>query len=411
MSTFLVHRLANGLTLLGEEMDSVSSAAISVLLPVGSAVDPVGAEGTSNLLSELVTKGAGPYDSRALSDEFEKIGAHHSHSSGIEVTLFSAAALGENIERTLELLSLIITKPRLPDDDLENVRQLALQELKSLEDEPSSKVMVELADKFYPYPFGRSQLGTEAGLTAVNPESLRKFFEAQYVPERVILGVAGKINWERMVAAAERCFGSWKGSKTLPVVKAAQNINSVFHINRDTNQSQIALAYPSVSYDSSDYYAAKIAVGVLSGGMSGRLFVEVREKRGLVYRVSASHSAARGRAAIFCYAGTTPERAQETLDVTMKELRGLRNGVTAEELKRSKADLKSRVVMQGELSSVRASALVNDWWHLDRIRTLDEIKAEIDKVTEADIQRHLTEYPVSPVTLVVLGRNSLEISQ
>ncbi|MCB0323988.1 MAG: insulinase family protein [Bdellovibrionales bacterium] len=180
-------------------------------------------------------------------------------------------------------------------------------------------------------------------------------------------------------------------------------------MERDTSQVQIALAFPSVAIEHPDYYTARVAVGVLSGGMAGRLFVEVREKRGLVYRVSASHSAARGRAAVFASAGTTPENAEETLAVMLRELRNMKEGASDEELKRAKADLKSRLIMQSELSSVRASAMVNDWWNLKRLRTLEEIKAAIDKVTSADISRHFEEHPFEPATLVTLGPKALSL--
>jgi predicted Zn-dependent peptidase len=154
-----------------------------------------------------------------------------------------------------------------------------------------------------------------------------------------------------------------------------------------------------------------MAVGILSGGMAGRLFIEVREKRGLVYRVSASHSAARKRAAIICYAGTTTDRADETLQVMVNELRNLSKGVSEEELQRAKADLKSRIIMSSESSSARAGAIISDYWNLDRVRSLEEIKASIDKVSSQDIERHLNEFPVKPITLVTLGQKGLSIPQ
>lgn len=404
-----IHRLSNGIVLLAEEMDSVASAAFSVLVPVGSAVDPEGLEGASTLLNEMLNKGAGPWNSKELSDQFERLGVHRSQGSGIEVSIFSGSMLGENLLPAVKLFGRLLLEPLLPAEELDSVKQLALQELLSLEDEPSNKVMVELARCFYPHPFGRCQLGTKEGIEGAGIDALRAFFQRQFVPEGVIIGVAGKFDWPSLQAAVEGAFGGWRGSKVIPQPGKPAERDSQFHIQRDTSQLQIALAFPSVSFDNPDYYAAKTAVGVLSGGMAGRLFIEVREKRGLVYRVSASHSAARGRAAVFCYAGTTPEKAEETLSVMVTELRKLKDGVTEEELQRAKADLKSRIVMQGELSASRASALVNDWWNIGQVRSLEDIKRAIDAVTDADIRRHLLAFPVSPITLVSLGSKAMEL--
>lgn len=194
------------------------------------------------------------------------------------------------------------------------------------------------------------------------------------------------------------------------VFPAPRTVGSYYHLDKESAQVQIALAYPSVSLSDPDYYAARVAIGVLSGGMAGRLFVEVREKLGLVYRVGASLSAARGRGAVFASAGTTPENAQQTLDVMLRELRGVVNGVTDDELKRSIVELKASLIMQSEFSSVRAGALVSDWWNIGRLRPLAEIRAAIEGVTSAAIVSHLQRYPVSPISIVTLGSKKVEVS-
>lgn len=403
------HTLPNGVTVLGERMDAVSSAALVVMLPVGAATDPEGKEGTSSLLAEMLGKGAGNFNSRELSQQFENIGVHRGASAGIEVSTLSASMLGENTKRAIELTGLLLREPQLPADELDPVKQLALQDLEALEDEPASKVMTELAAQFYPAPFGRSQLGTKEGVNAVTIESLKRYYQERFVPDRAIVAVAGRFDWQEVLASVEGVMGGWTGSSASLTVPPLSGESKVHHLEQDTAQVQIALAYPSVAIGHKDFYVARVATNVLSGGMSGRLFIEVREKRGLVYRVGASHSAAKGRGAIFAYAGTTPENAEECLKVMLAELRRLGEGVEEEELERAKADLKSRVIMQGEFSSSRASGLVNDWWNLGRIRTLSEIRDAIDSVTSADIERHMREFPVAPVTLVTLGPKALEL--
>ena len=409
--SFAVHTLDNGLTVIAEEMAHVSSAAFAILLPMGAASDPEGEEGSAVLLSDLYNKGAGEWDSRALSEECEKIGLQRNHTSGIEISIYSGALLGENIEHALEIYSTILSKPKFPEAELESVKQLALQDLSALEDQPSSKAMSELAKAYYPAPFGRSQLGTKEGIEAASIASLKKYLAEKFTANQVVLSLAGAVKLEKMLPCIERCFGSWSGSSDRMEVPASAGRSQSIHVERDTAQVQIALAYPSVTIDHPDYYTARVIAGLLSGGMSGRLFIEVREKRGLVYRVSASHSAARGRAAMFASAGTTPENAEETLSVILTELERVKEGASDEELNRAKADLKSRLIMQSEISSSRTSSLINDHWNLGRLRTIDEIKSGIDRVTSADISRHCEEFPVRPLTLVSLGPKALEVPQ
>jgi predicted Zn-dependent peptidase len=150
-------------------------------------------------------------------------------------------------------------------------------------------------------------------------------------------------------------------------------------------------------------------VGVLSGGMSSRLFTEVREKRGLCYSVYASYHTHRDLACVLCYAGTTTPRAQETLDVTLEQLRLLAKGVRPEELDRLKTCVKSSLVMQQESSSARSGAIARDWYHLGRVRTLDEVGELVDALTADSINRYLAEHPPEDFTIVTLGSEPLKV--
>jgi predicted Zn-dependent peptidase len=403
-----IHQLKNGLTLIGEQMEGVESSAVSVLLPTGAVNEPNSHLGLASLTCEMTNKGAGKWNAQELSEQFEDFGIERGNGAGIEATTFSSACLGENLHKTLPLLKTWILEPKFPTEELQSIKDVALQDIKAVEDEPASQVMIELAKRFYPEPFGRSQLGSAEGINITTIDDVKKFHKDCYSADGSIIGVAGKFNWEELCSQVEESFGSWQGKmeRVAPGNLPTENQNIL--LEKDTKQLQIALAYPSVAQEHPDFYVAKLAVGVLSGGMSGRLFIEVREKRGLVYRVSASHSAVKGRAAVFVYAGTTPENGQETLDVICKELNKLKEGVTDQELHRAKLDLKSRLIMQGELPMNRSGAISSDWWNLGRIRTLDEIKEKIDQVTSADIVKHLAQFPVAPMTLVTLGNKKLE---
>ena len=270
--------------------------------------------------------------------------------------------------------------------------------------------MVELARLYYPYPWGASQLGTQEGIKAVTGDSIWSFYREHVVPSNAIIGIAGKFQWDEIEKSIQQIFSGWRGSRDRLVYPSCPLENKQSYIYKETSQSHLALAYPSVSLENSEYYAAQLAVNILSGGMSGRLFVEVREKRGLVYTVSASHNGSRGRGAVMAHAGTTPERAEETLRVMYKELCGVAEGITPEELERARIDLKSRVVMRGELASARAPAIVSDWWNIGRVRSLSEIKDNIDNVRVEDVIDYAHKFPVRAVSLVSLGPVPVELS-
>jgi predicted Zn-dependent peptidase len=281
-----------------------------------------------------------------------------------------------------------------------------LQDLQALEDEPRGKVMVELRRRHWPEPLGRDRRGTPEGLQAIGIKDVRNFFKARFGPRDVILSVAGNIEWAPLRDQVERLFGDWSGGGHLPL-KPARPLGGQTHLAKDTTQTQIALAYPSVPFGHPEYYAAQGAVQVLSGGMGARLFTEVREKRGLCYAVYASYQTFKDRACVLGYAGTTNERAQETLDVTMHELRRLVEGVERDEVERVQAGLKSSVIMQEESTSARAGALASEWYYLGRVRPLEEIQGEINALTAERIVEHVRRYPPRECTVVTLGPQAL----
>ena len=403
------HTLANGMTLLAERMDYVRSAALNFLLPVGCVYDPPQQLGVGSLLSEMITRGAGSMDTRALALALDNLGLDRGESVGQFNMRFWGATLARNLPAALELYADILRRPALPEAELDAAKALALEELQSLEDNPPKKLMVELSRRNWPAPLGRDWRGTEKTIAAITPKSLRQHFDKKFGPKDAILSIAGNIDWPALRDQVERLFGDWTGggSQTLNLSEAKGGRG---HLKKETTQTHIAIAYPSIPFGHPEYYAAQGAVQVLSGGMGARLFTEVREKRGLCYSVWASYQTFKDRACIVCYAGTTNERAQETLNVTVNELRRLRKGVTDEEVATVQAGLKSSVIMQEESTSARAGALASDWYFLGRIRSLDEIHGAINSLTPKRIVEHVRRYPAQDFTIVTLGPKKLTLA-
>ena len=396
------HTLANGLVLLAERMEHVRSAAINFLVPAGAAYDPPGRFGVASVLADLMTRGAGDRDSRQLALALDNLGIDRDESVGAVNMRFWGSTLARNVPPALDLFADILRRPHLPADELEPVQALALQDIQSLEDSPQQKVMVELRRRYYPHPLNQNRRGVAEHIEELTIDDVRAQYARLFRPNGAILSVAGNVEWEPLKAQVERLFGDWRRGDAGGVLPAADAPQSE-HIHKDTQQTQIALAYPAAPIGSADYYPARATASVLSGGMASRLFTEVREKRGLCYSVSAWHETFKDRGSMLAYAGTRAERAQETLDVTVGELRRLRDGVTDDEIDRVKAGLKSSLIMQEESTSARAGAIATDWYYLGRVRSFDEVQAAIDALTPAAVLDYLGRYPVTGLTLVTLG--------
>ncbi len=402
------HTFPNGLTLLLERMDHVRSAAVNFLVPAGCAHDPPDQIGLASIFSNIITRGAGDRDSRSLTIAFDSLGIDHSESVGQLHMRVWGSTLARNIAPSLELFADVLLHPHLPPEELEPVQALALQDLQGLEDDPRGKAMVEFRKRYWPAPLGQDKRGTPESIERITPKSLQAFHAAHVGPRGTILSVAGNVEWPALRDQVERLFGDWQGGSA-EMLELKPKIGGQLHIEKDTAQTQIAVGYASVPFGHPEYYDAMGAVQVLSGGMGARLFTEVRDKRGLCYAVSAGYQTFKQVAGIVCYAAALTERAQETLNVTIAELRRLVEGITDDEVQRVRAGLKSSVIMQEESTSSRASAIASDWYYLSRVRTTEEIQNAIEAITPASIIEHVKKYPPRDFTVLTLGKQPLVV--
>jgi predicted Zn-dependent peptidase len=402
------HVFPNGLVLVAEPILSLESAAFTLLVPAGTSYEAISRAGLSGVTCEMTLRGAGHRDARKLVEDLENLGVERGESVADSHISYSGATLAKNLPAALAIYADILRRPQLPASQLEPVREAALGELQSVEDEPGHKVMLELRRRFYPQPWGRSSHGDEPGLSAMTLADVQAFHRQHFQPQGAILGVAGRVDWEALKDQVGQLLGDWPGQAALPVEEPTHPY-PITHLHHDANQTQVGIAYGSVPYRHPDYFRASGAVGALSGGMSARLFTEVREKRGLCYSVYASYHTLRDRGGVLCYAGTSAERAQETLDVMLGELIRLADGITQQELDRLKARIKSGLIMQQESSSARSAAVARDWYHLGRVRTLDEIARLVDELSCDSINGYLRENPPRDFTVVTLGPQPLEV--
>jgi predicted Zn-dependent peptidase len=251
-------------------------------------------------------------------------------------------------------------------------------------------------------------MGRKEDLEKLTIDLMKADHTDRYQAHGAILAVAGNIDFSVLKAEVEKHFGDWTSRPTDPV-KIMPPPGKFHHEDQKSEQTHIGLAYPSISETSDDYYVVRIATEVLSGGMSGRLFTEIREKRALVYNVWAGYTALKDQGSIMAYAGTSNDRAQATLDCLVAEIHRLSEGVTQAELDRAKIGLKASTIMQGESTSSRCGAIAHDFFVRGRIRTLDEIKSAIDAVTLDRVNDFLKKHLPGDFTIVTVGPKALNL--
>ena len=397
------HILKNGMVVLGEPMEAVESAAFDFMLPGGASQLPDGCCGAGSVIADWIFRGAGDKDSRSLGDALDGLGLHRASSVGSSHTTIGAVLEGGNLAEAIELYADIILRASLKEDQFELARQLAIDGVRALDDDPRHKVMLKLREQFYPSPLGRSPLGEVAELKTLTAEKTRQIIKNNFNLSQTIFAVAGKYDFDAIVAQIENLFSRTKNGTQQSTVLVREGAGKYTHLHNDGAQVHIGLMTETVKPTDEDYYNARVAVSVLSGGMSARLFTEVREKRGLCYAVGAQYHGLKEAAGIACYAGTTPDKAQETLNVIMDQFNRLADGISEEEVERAKVGLKSALVLQSESSSSRAAGIGGDYYMLGRVRSLDEIKNKIEQTTVDSVLGFLRNNKFKDFTVVTIG--------
>jgi len=400
--------LKNGMVLLGERIEGVGSAAFGFMLPAGAAQLPEGCCGGANTIADWIFRGAGNRDSRQLSDALDGLGLHRASSVGSSHISIGAALEAENLTEAINLYADIILKASLKEDQFELAKQLAIDEVLALDDDPRQKVMLALREQFYPSPLGRSTAGHIGELRTLTAEKTKQIIKDNFNLSQTIFALAGKYDFDAVVRQMENLFETAPQKSLEPITRSTKT-NKYTHIDNKGAQVHIGLMTETVKPTDEDYYNARVAVSVLSGGMSARLFTEVREKRGLCYAVAARYHGLKEAAGIMCYAGTIPEKAQETLDVIIQEFERLGDGISEEEIERAKVGLKSSLILQSESSGSRAGAIGSDYYMLGRVRSLDEIKNEIEQTTVDSVLRFLQNNKFKEFTVVTIGPKEIKV--
>lgn len=405
-SNYFYHQLPNGIEMVGQYMPSLSSITLGFQLDAAVINEPEDKAGLAHLFEYMLFQGTKQKDARALNEAFESLGVRKGASTAWEWTRVLAQMVNTKFDATLPLMHEILLTPTFPQNELEQMRSIILQEIRRRDDEPMSRIFdLARASFFKGSAFARLSLGTTESVQKLQRRDLRDFWQARYRPNDVIFSIAGKFDWDHVVEQVQNLFGDWSGQADPSPTQHPTPTSDIVLEHQEGKQEHLGLMSPFPHYTDPDYYAAQVISEVLGGNMASRLFVEVREKRGLVYGVSAGLLSNKYMGALRIYAGTTPEQGHECLEVIVNELRKLeQDGITTDELDRAKVQLMSENVMRGEGSGARMGALATSWKYEHKLRTIQEVKEAIDAVTKEQVLNVLHRFsPLNPLTVAAIG--------
>ncbi|HWB18855.1 MAG TPA: pitrilysin family protein [Phycisphaerales bacterium] len=408
MAGIFTTTLSNGLTVILEEIPGVSSAALHWAVPCGSATDDADRQGASAMMAEMLLRGAGRLSSREHSDAMDRLGVQRSTGVRVHHLCIDATLMGGMLHESLSLIMDMVRAPMMQAEALEPVRSLCLQGLEGLDDDPQQRAMLRVRERHIAPPFNRHGFGTADGLQSVTIQMLTESWARFGTPAGSIFAIAGALNARDTLKILENLAHGWQGHAQEPR-KTALPESGYEHMAQSTAQVHLAMAWDAPREAHAHSMLERLAVSVLSGSTSGRLFTEVRQRRSLCYSVGASYRAGRDAGVVSLYAGTTPERAQETLDVCVQEVIRMKQGVTLAEFQRAVTGLKSHVVMQGESTMARAAALSHDFFRIGRARSLEEICAQVDAISHDQLNDYLRTRETPKFSIVSIGPDPMNV--
>ena len=287
------HRLSCGAMLLGESMPEIESAALAIFTPSGAIHDPPHGCGVAAVAGELMFRGAGDRSGRKLIDDLEDLGAHWSQSVSTSHSLFSGAMLAKHLPAVLPIYADIIRRPELPFGQFDQVRDMILHELRASEDAPAHRLFTALRSSYYPDPWGRPAEGISKEVESLSIDDIRQHVARHVQPTGTLIAVAGRIDWPQVVDQMESLFADWHSTKATSPSETGTRGATSGHIYHESQQTHMGLMWAAPPYSNEHSYEASAAIAILGGGMSSRLFLEVRERRGLCYSVSAGYQTRR----------------------------------------------------------------------------------------------------------------------
>lgn len=403
--TVRISTLSNGMRVVSEAMPLVKTVSVGIWVDAGARDETPEINGVAHMLEHMAFKGTERRSALAIAEEIEAVGGHLNAFTSREQTAYYARVMAGDTRLALDILADILQHSVFEADELEREREVIIQEIGQSEDTPDDIIFDHLQETAFPgQPLGRSILGTVERVSAMQRSDLQGFLDRYYHGPSLVLVAAGAVDHETLVAEAERLFARLRQTPRARQQDARYGGGGERRAIRDLEQAHVAIALPGLAFDDHDYYAMQVYATVLGGGMSSRLFQEVREKRGLAYSVYAYPSSYRDGGLLTIYAGTGAEKLGELTPVLAEELGKLCGRIDDAELQRARAQLKVGLVMSLESSGARIEQLGRQMLLFGRPLDIDEVLAAVDNVDAAAVRKVAERVMrTAPPTMAALG--------
>ncbi len=379
--------LPNGLRIISQDMPSLRSLSIGAWVDTGSRDEVPAEAGASHFLEHLLFKGSAQWSARRISEAFDAIGARHNAFTSKEYTCYWARLRDADLPLGVEILGEMIQRPAFRQEEIDNERGVVLEEINMNEDDPTDVAHEQFVTALWSgHPLSPPILGTPDSITTMSRDTIHGYWARRYSPESTVIAAAGRIDHGRLVDIVGASFAGWEGGDVGRALSAPDPNAGVSVRHRDTEQAHLILGGPSIMRNDDRRYALIVADHVLGGGMSSRLFREIRELRGLAYAVHAFRMPFADAGANAVYVGTTPNQTNEVLKLVRGEMDKLmESGVTDEELVRAKGHVQGSLAISLEDADGRMNRLGrNEITGLEHV-SVDEIVARVDAVSTADV--------------------------
>ncbi len=382
-----VSTLPNGLRVVSENMPHLETASVGVWVDVGARYESAEINGVSHLLEHMAFKGTERRSALEIAEEIEAVGGHVNAYTSREQTAYYAKIMKEDVGLAVDILADILQHSVFTEDELERERAVVIQEIAQAHDTPDDVVFDQFQEIVYPdQPLGRTILGPAEQVANYSRDVLAGYMARHYSPSRMVVIGAGRLDHETFTDMVAGAFNA------LPAAQPAEDLTANYsggdaRTAKDLEQAHLVLGFDGIPYNDDDFYTVQLLSTLLGGGMSSRLFQEIRERRGLAYAVFSFASSYVDGGVFGVYCGTGPDKLQELTPVIADELHKVCEQVSGEEVARARAQVKSSLLMSLESSSSRCERLGRQLLIFGRAIPIEEMVAEIDAITAEDVVR------------------------
>ncbi|MNW23562.1 Protease 3 precursor [compost metagenome] len=404
-------QLSNGLRVVLEKIPNYRSVSFGIWVKAGSRNELLSQNGVTHFIEHMLFKGTERYSAKDIAERFDSIGGNVNAFTSKEYTCYYAKVLDEHLPIAVDMLSDMFFHSKLDEEELSREKNVILEEISMYEDTPDDLVHDLVATAAYKeHPLAYPILGTEERLHAMDSSSLRSYMKEHYTVENTVISLAGNIS-DDVIELLERHFGHFNNHGESPLLlEPAFNGDLMFH-EKATEQNHICMSFPGNRIGDDLQYAMVLLNNALGGGMSSRLFQEIREKRGLAYSVYSYHSSHADSGLLTIYAGTAPKQTKDVLELTHELLRDVAiHGLTNDELSKGKEQLKGSLILSSESTGSRMNRLGKNELMLGKHYTLDEMIRKIERVTMEDVHTVLDRVFSQPFALAMVGASDAPIS-